>query len=163
MDAFGRAPDFLDGHHHAHQLPVVRDVVLDLWRRRMGRRGWIRCCCENPVSLVGRGVDIIRAMVISELGRGLRRQLIAHHVPHNRSFRGVYDLSNRVPYGELFRAFTNNPPPGTLVMCHPGHVDDALIAVDRVTTRREAEYDYLVSYECGQSLRDRGIVLGRLG
>jgi chitin disaccharide deacetylase len=163
VDAFGRAPDFLDGHHHVHQLPVVREVVLDLWRRRMGGRGWIRCCCEAPLAILGRRVDATRAMIISELGRGLRRRLVAAGVPHNRSFRGVYDLSDRVPYARLFHAFTTHPPPGTLVMCHPGHVDEALIAADRVTHRRAAEYRFLASDECGAMLRERGISLARLG
>src|SRR6266853_3225594 len=28
-DAFGRIPDFVDGHHHVHQLPVVRDQLIE--------------------------------------------------------------------------------------------------------------------------------------
>ncbi|HLO75536.1 MAG TPA: ChbG/HpnK family deacetylase, partial [Magnetospirillum sp.] len=43
---YGRPPDFLDGHHHVHQLPVIGDVVLDLWRRRLNGRGWVRSCVE---------------------------------------------------------------------------------------------------------------------
>jgi predicted glycoside hydrolase/deacetylase ChbG (UPF0249 family) len=160
--AFGRPPDFIDGHHHVHQLPVVRDAVLELWRRRMGGRGWIRCCWEPPAAVVARGIDVARALVISELGRGLRRRLVAQGVPHNRSFRGVYDLTDRIPYDRLLRAFTDRPPPATLVMCHPGVVDDALRAADSLTDRREAEYRTLDSEACGREFAARGIRLARL-
>jgi len=160
--AFGRAPDFIDGHHHVHQLPGVRGAVLDAWCGRLGRRGWLRSCWEPPAAIVRRGVDAARALVISELGRRFRHQLTRAGVPHNLSFRGVYDLSDRVPYATLFAAFTDRPRPATLVMCHPGLVDAALIAADCLTNRREAEFRFLASPACGESLAKRGIKLGRL-
>jgi len=160
--AFGRAPDFIDGHHHVHQLPGVREAVIAAWRTRLNRRGWVRSCWEPPTAILGRGVDWTRALVISELGRGMRRMLVREGVPHNRSFRGVYDLSDRVPYGRLFTAFTDRPGAATLVMCHPGLVDAALVAADCVTHRRESEFHYLASDECGRSLAARGLQLTRL-
>ena len=33
-DAMGFAPDHVDGHHHAHALPLVRDALLRVLRRR---------------------------------------------------------------------------------------------------------------------------------
>ena len=160
--AFGRAPDFIDGHHHVHQLPGVREAVLDLWRRRMGGRGWVRSCWEPPLAVLARRVDAARALVISELGRGLRLRMTAEGVPHNRSFRGVYDLGDRIPYGRLFRAFVDRPPPATLVMCHPGLVDEDLKRADSLTGRREVEFRYLASEACARVLAERGLRLGRL-
>ncbi len=160
--ALGRAPDFIDGHHHVHQLPVVRDVVLDLWRRRMGRRGWVRSCFEPHRAILRRGVSPFRAQVIAELGRDLRRRLERDHVPHNTSFRGVYDFSGRVPFTDLFATFTDRPTGRTLVMVHPGLVDDALREADSLTGQREVEYRFLASDACPRSLAERGIPLARL-
>lgn len=166
MDAFeahfGRPPDFLDGHHHVHQLPGVREAVIDLWRRRMGGTGWVRSCWENPAAILARGVDPLRATVIAGLGLPFRFMLRAAGVPHNHSFRGVYDFSGRVPYGELFRRFTERPGPGTLVMCHPGIVDEALSACERLTSQREVEYRFLASDAMPLSLAERGITLAKL-
>jgi predicted glycoside hydrolase/deacetylase ChbG (UPF0249 family) len=159
---YGRAPDFLDGHHHVHQLPVIGEVVLELWRRRLGGRGWIRSCVEPFPAIVARGVDPFRACVIAALGLGFRRRLQALGVPHNTSFRGVYDFSGRVPFGELFRRFTDAPGPRTLMMVHPGKVDDALRAADCLTAQREVELAYLASDACALSLAERGISLSRL-
>jgi chitin disaccharide deacetylase len=156
----GRPPDFLDGHHHIHQLPIIRDAVVDLWRRRMkARGGWVRSCWENPLAIVRRGIDPLRATIIALLGVGLRRRLRAEGIPHNRSFRGVYDFSGKVAYAELFRRFTDAPGPETLVMCHPGQVDEALRACEWLTDQREVEWRFLQSDACALSLADRGITL----
>lgn len=158
---FGRPPDFIDGHHHVHQFPVIGDVVLAAWRRRVGK-GWIRSCVEPRAAIMARGVDPLRALVISELGYGFRRKLKAAGVPHNLSFRGVYDFSGRVPFAELFRRFTDKPGPRSLMMVHPGLVDDALEAADCLTHQREAEFRFLASDECALSLERRHLTLSRL-
>ncbi len=155
--AMGRPPDFLDGHHHVHQLPVVRDVVLDLWRRRLQPGGWVRSCWECPLSIWRRGIDPVRATIIAGLGLRFRLMLRAAGAPHNASFRGVYDFSGKVPYGELFARFTDRPGPATLVMCHPGEVDDELRACEWLTDQREVEYRFLASDRCPLSLTERGI------
>lgn len=158
---FGRPPDFLDGHHHVHQLPVIGDVVLSLWRRRMAK-GWVRSCVEPRAAIMARRVDPLRALVISELGYGFRRKLKAAGVPHNLSFRGVYDFSGRIPFAELFRRFTDKPGARSLMMAHPGLVDDALRAADSLTGQREVEFRFLGSDECALSLADRHLTLSRL-
>jgi len=160
--AMGRPPDFLDGHHHVHQLPVVRDVVLDLAARRLAPGGWVRSCWDNPLAILGRGIDPARAGLIAVLGIGLRLRLRRAKIRHNRSFRGVYDFSGRVPYPDLFKRFTDRPGPGTLVMCHPGEVDEALRACERLTDQRAVEYAFLGSDEMMRGLTDRGLVLAPL-
>ncbi|MGE5547499.1 MAG: ChbG/HpnK family deacetylase [Solirubrobacterales bacterium] len=159
---FGRAPDFLDGHHHIHQLPIVNEVVIELWRRRMGGKGWIRLCFEAPTAILKRGVSTGRALIISELGRGFGRRLRREGVPHNTSFRGVYDFSGKVPFDRLFRAFTDRPHGRTLMMVHPGIVDEPLRAADTLTGQREVEYRFLASDACAASLAERGLTFARL-
>lgn len=161
-DHFGRAPDFLDGHHHVHQLPVIGEVVLELWRHRLNGRGWIRSCVEPFPAIARRGIDPLRASIISALGLGFRRRLQAMGVPHNTSFRGVYDFSGRVPFDQLFRRFTDAPGPCALMMVHPGKVDAALVAADSLTHQREVEFAFLASDSCALSLADRRIGLRRL-
>ncbi|MCR6631609.1 MAG: ChbG/HpnK family deacetylase [Magnetospirillum sp.] len=159
---YGRPPDFLDGHHHVHQLPVIGEAVLELWRRRLNGKGWVRSCVEPFPAILRRGVDPFRASVIAALGLGFRRRLEREGVPHNTSFRGVYDFSARVPFAELFRRFTDAPGERALVMVHPGKVDDALRAADCLTGQREVELTFLASEECVLSLAGRGIGLRRL-
>jgi len=161
--AMGRRPDFLDGHHHVHQLPVIRDAVLDLAHRRLAPgKGWVRNCWDNPLMILRRGVDPIRAVIIALLGWRFRRSLLDEAIPTNGGFRGVYDFSGRVPYAELFRRFTQAPGPATLMMCHPGEVDEPLRACEWLTDQREVEYRFLASDACPFSLADRGLTFAPL-
>ncbi|MDO9051035.1 MAG: ChbG/HpnK family deacetylase [Methylotenera sp.] len=42
-DALGTAPDYMDGHQHVHQLPQIRDALLDILKQRYSNKlPWIR-------------------------------------------------------------------------------------------------------------------------
>ena len=43
LDAFGRPPDFLDGHQHVHLFPQVRDAFLKV-AAEDAPRAWVRQC-----------------------------------------------------------------------------------------------------------------------
>ena len=66
--AFGRMPDYVDGHQHVHQLPVVRQRLLALLKRRYGgRMPWLRQTAPGMLS----GIPLketFKAHVIGALG-----------------------------------------------------------------------------------------------
>ncbi len=72
LDAFEahahRAPDYVDGHQHVHQLPVVREVLLQaLSRRYRERLPWLRSTrAAAPRALKPRIIETLGAA-------GLRR------------------------------------------------------------------------------------------
>ena len=48
-DATGHAPDYVDGHQHVHQLPQIRDALIDVLRTRYGSRlPWLRISGARP-------------------------------------------------------------------------------------------------------------------
>lgn len=158
VDVFGRPPDCVDGHLHVHQLPVVRDVVLAQMRSRLPH-AYLRVCDEPASAILRRGIAVKRALVISLLGRGLRRQMADR--PSNRRFAGVRDFDEKASYRTLMQTFLRDAPDGLLVMCHPGVADADLAAVDRVTTAREEEYRYLLSAAFLEDLDAAGVRLSR--
>lgn len=139
---FGRPPDFIDGHQHVHQLPIVRDVVAARLKR-LPPGSYVRLCDEPASAILRRGVAPVRALVISLLGKGLRRRVRDHQIPANNRFAGVRAFDEQQPYRDLFLRFINDRGGPLLVMCHPGMVDTELTAVDPVTAPREDEYRYL--------------------
>lgn len=150
LDAFeaalGRAPDFVDGHHHIQNLPGLCEVVVGLMRDRYAGRGvYLRSGWERPAAVLRRGVSVGRALGLAIPGRRLDRLARRAGVPVNDGFAGVYDLAPGRDFGALFRRFLAAARPRTLIMCHPGHVDDALRRLDPLTDQREAEYAFLVS------------------
>ncbi len=142
LDAFeralGRPPEFVDGHQHVHQLPVVRDALLDVLARRYAARMPV---VRNTVPLRGRGA---KALAVATLGGyALRRELRARGIPHNADFAGVYALDGRDGYGALFRGWLASAADRTLFLCHPG--TGAADAGDPIGPARAAELAYLAS------------------
>ena len=56
--------------------------------------------------------------------------------------------------------FLNASPEGGLIMCHPGFVDDTLIALDPLTGQREREYAFLSGDEFPDMLAANRVTLG---
>jgi len=167
IDAFigviGRAPDFIDGHHHIHQLPGIRDIVLDLIEKRFkSSLPWMRVCSEKPFTLLRRGVSIGRGVAIGWFGAALRRRATQRGLRVNNGFSGVYDFSDRVPYSQLFERFTLDLRAGSLIMCHPGRVDEILRNLDSLTDQRERELAYFLSDAFPDLLRRKALHLGWL-
>jgi predicted glycoside hydrolase/deacetylase ChbG (UPF0249 family) len=139
LDAFtgvaGGPPAFVDGHRHAHQLPVVRGVLLrELLRRWPEAPPLVRVTAPRR----WRGP---KAAVIAALGgRALRRALGRAGVPHNADFAGVYGFDQGIPYRARVRAWLGSIEDGGLLMCHPGEASDDVISAARV-----AELAYLSS------------------
>lgn len=164
VETFGQAPDFIDGHHHVHQLPGIRDVVLDIVDERFSASlPWLRVCSESLPTLLYRRVSIGRGLAIGWFGAAMRKRAAQKGLLTNNGFSGIYDFSGRRPYGELFDRFISGIRPGGLIMCHPGHVDDTLRSLDGLTDQRERELDYFRSDRFLTALRIRNLRLGRLG
>lgn len=160
--AMGMPPDFIDGHQHVHQLPVVRDVLLELFETRLKAQGtYVRYCDESLAAIAGRGIAPLRAAVISLLGRGLARSGRGRAIPGNTRFRGVRSFSQAEDPARFFAAFLATPADGLLVMCHPGLPDAELVSLDPVTEPRRAEYAFLKSEAFPALLAKAGVRLAR--
>jgi predicted glycoside hydrolase/deacetylase ChbG (UPF0249 family) len=166
LDAFeaatDRAPDFIDGHHHIQVLPGLRDIVVGLIAARYPGGGtYLRATWDRAGAVLRRGVSVASALGLAIPGRALRRAALAAAVPVNDGFTGIYDLAPGRDFGALFRRFLVAARPGTIVMCHPGHVDDVLRGLDPLTDQREAELAFLMSDGCAAALDRAGARLAR--
>jgi len=156
-DAFGRAPDFVDGHQHVQLYPQVRDGFVDAvietapnaWVRQGGRDLPLKQRLASP-----------KAMVLDILSAQFRRRAAGAGLGFNPGFAGAYDFSRAADFGEMMRQFLDGLPDGGLVMCHPGFVDDVLAALDPMTDVREREYAYLGSDQFVRLLAQTNTTLG---
>ena len=156
-EATGREPDFLDGHHHVHQLPVVRDAVAQVW----GKSGPVRNTTTSPARIAARGVAMPRTGVLALYGAAARRRWRAAGIATNADFSGVRNFDERAPYRSLMQRFLRNAQPGLLVMCHPGRPDDELAKIDAVTAPRAEELAYLAGGEFPADFATAGCELVR--
>ncbi len=158
--AFGRAPDFIDGHQHVHLLPQVRDAVLTACCL-LAPAAWMRQCGRAP------GVPLTlggpKGLVVDWLSRTFRRRAVALNLRTNPAFAGTYTFSPRADFAGIFPTFLKDLPDGGLIMCHPGFVDDELRRLDPLTGLREREHTYLASDALPQALAAAGAALADPG
>lgn len=162
VDVVGRPPSHLDGHHHVHQLPGLRDLVLALRATHPAlARAWVRTSVERVPVAVGRRLGLGRALSFAWAGTALRRALVAAGVPTNDGFSGVYGFDERGDHGARFDRFLRGVRPGTLLCCHPGEVDPILVARDGLQGARRLELDWLASDAFPAALARHGVTVGR--
>ncbi|HTH34852.1 MAG TPA: ChbG/HpnK family deacetylase [Xanthobacteraceae bacterium] len=153
--AFGRPPDFVDGHHHVHLFPQIRDAVLRV-TKSVAPHAWVRQCGQR--SARKRFTDH-KALFLDGLSRRFRRLAAAQGLPTNPSFAGTYAFRSDAAYARLFAGFLDRMPDGGVIMCHPGKVDAALKRLDHVTGVREREYAFFGSDDFPQLLAVHGVKL----
>jgi predicted glycoside hydrolase/deacetylase ChbG (UPF0249 family) len=154
--AFGRMPDFVDGHQHVQLFPQIGEAVLAAAKAR-APQAWLRQC-GRAVPLharLGNG----KALLLDTLSRRFRRRAMAAGVATNTAFAGAYAFDERADFGRLFAQFLHHLPDGGLVMCHPGFVDAQLRALDPLTTVREREYAFLSGDAFPALLASHGLAL----
>lgn len=162
-EAMDGAPHFVDGHRHVHLLPSVARVLVEaLTARHWQRHVWVRTTVEPLPWIARRAIAPLKAAALAQASLPLAGLLRRAGVATNDSFRGVNGFTSGPRVGALFRRFLRGPGARPLLMCHPGRVDAALAAVDRVTRQREHELAYLAGPEFPHDLEAAGRRLGPL-
>ena len=156
VQLFGRVPDFIDGHHHVHLFPQIRDAVLAV-AKRTAPQAWLRQC-GRALPLLARLADR-KGLFLDVLSAQFRRRAAALGLPTNPAFAGTYEFTEAADFSALFPHFLDCLPDGGLVMCHPGFVGAQLRELDSLTSLREREYAYLASDAFPQVLAHHGVVL----
>jgi len=154
--AFGRLPEFIDGHQHVHLLPQIREGVLAAVQQS-APDAWVRQC-GRALPLRQRFADR-KGLFLDLLSRGFRSRAAARGVRTNAAFAGTYDFQGQRPFAELFPGFLEHLPDDSVVMCHPGFVDLELKRLDPLTTLREREYAFFVGDSFPALLTARGLSL----
>jgi predicted glycoside hydrolase/deacetylase ChbG (UPF0249 family) len=118
LDAFAGEmdwpPDFVDGHEYVHQLPAVRDELVEALLAR-GWRPWLRST-RRPA-----GLHTARARVIEALGAAaLARRAQSHGLRQNRRLLGIYGFDgDEESYLARMRQWLALADTGDLLVCHP--------------------------------------------
>jgi predicted glycoside hydrolase/deacetylase ChbG (UPF0249 family) len=137
----GHEPDYVDGHQHAHALPMVRTALFEA----LAEQGWtgpIRDPSDRLMSIVNRRVAVPKALLISALSSGFGVAARQRGFQTNDSFSGVYDFRTDFSFAQLLTRFAAYPAASHLVMVHPGdrEPEDTL---DPIAPARAHEADAL--------------------
>lgn len=116
-DSMGRAPAFVDGHRHVHQLPIVSGTLIaELKQRYRQSPPWLRSTAPEA----GHALPHSKADVIHALGgKALLQMARRHEVPMSNRLLGVYDFSRPFDYGTALTHWLQVSRTGDVLMCHP--------------------------------------------
>jgi predicted glycoside hydrolase/deacetylase ChbG (UPF0249 family) len=153
---FGFLPDYVDGHQHVQIFPQIRDAALSVMRETLPD-AWMRQC-GRVTPLAARVADR-KGMLLDVMSRGFRKRAAAAGIAFNPGFAGSYDFESGPDFAALFPRFLDGLPARSVVMCHPGFVDDELKALDPLTNLREREYAYLAGDALPEILREYRVTL----
>jgi len=167
-NAIGRVPDYVDGHQHVHQLPVIREELLGVLRERCHeRKPWLRS--TRPPSVRGGWwqaavhalKERFKPQVIALLGsHALARMAVRQGHSQNLHLLGSYNFrGSEHRYRKLLLAWLRRAGDRDLLMCHAG-ID--AVAEDPLRTARQHEYSVLSAADFPRMLRQEGIELAPL-
>lgn len=172
---WGRAPDFIDGHQHAHQLPLIRDALLQVLRRRYpsgsrGPRPWVRQCRSPGWRAVLAGIsvsDTVKAAIISALGASVLGRAVGRlGLRRSERLLGVYPFdADATAYLRRWQAWLSLArSQGDLLMCHPAvPTQKAPPWPDVIAESRCMEHAVLTGQAFGELLQAGGVRIVRLG
>ncbi|MBA3660993.1 MAG: ChbG/HpnK family deacetylase [Gammaproteobacteria bacterium] len=139
--AFGFLPDYIDGHQHIHQFPILRDVLINVYMHFLSQHHvYIRWVNLKPMGWLGCEFKkrIIHFTGTKVLGRKLRNK----KVPHNKSFAGIYSFKQGMRYQQLFPQFLTEVDDKGIILCHPART---ITPNDPLGKARIEEYNYFAS------------------
>ena len=139
---FGTPPDYLDGHQHVQIFPQIRDALLEVIATDLPQ-AWVRQC-GRVTPLSSRLADR-KGLLLDILSAGFRSRAARLGVRTNPGFSGSYDFHAAPNFAELFPHFLDGLPARSVVMCHPGFVDEMLRQLDPLTDLREKEYAFFAA------------------
>lgn len=139
IQSMGCFPDFIDGHQHVHQLPVIRTLLLKLYHQRLKEYN-VAVRATYPAITTSAYHAKAKILAITG-GRALQRALTRHKIAHHDCFAGIYDFTVQ-DYRSLFCQWLHLVPNNTLIMCHPG---EKRWNADPIATARLLEMAYFSS------------------
>jgi hypothetical protein len=122
VEKTSRRPDYIDGHLHVHQLPGIREALIEfLLSLPAGSRPYIRNTWASPIKLWRLGLPWLKSSLIGCFGVSMLRKLQGAGLATISGFAGSNDFSEWEQYPAYFPKFAASlgHPNGILVV-HPG-------------------------------------------
>jgi len=162
LDAYTQAmnayPDFIDGHQHIHQLPVIREALFAVYAD-LPPGIFIRKTCNGWLYLLSEDGFPKRQLIALLGGIAFQKRLTHWALPTNSSFSGIYNFKEAANYRHYFKRFLKHSQDGGLIMCHPGNLSEDVS--DPLHLYRHHELDYFMSDEYLSDLDSHSFQLKR--
>ncbi|CEN55953.1 ChbG/HpnK family deacetylase [Candidatus Methylopumilus turicensis] len=160
LDAFemamGSAPDYVDGHQHVHQLPMIREALLEVLSTRYPKKlPWLRIA-KPPIRDGIKGI-IIRALGANTLERKAKKLgfVCSGSLLGSYGFKGTTETYSKRLQSWISTLNDNQSTP--VLMCHPA-INEMLSTDDPIYAARTTEYQALNSDAIAQAFESLELV-----
>lgn len=157
IDGLKKLPNYFDGHHHVHQMPGIREIILDIiaqYNLNLNAKFWVR----STYPQVDSRYSLLKSSIIFLYGsRRFSRLLFLNHVFTNSTFAGMSNFSNPYYFREMMKSWLSKSKNGGLIMCHPS--SNIISDNTSINAQRYVEYDYLSSQEFIEDCEDSNVEL----
>ncbi len=173
-------PDFIDGHQHIQQFPVIRRALMLVHGQQMGHVELESKSQENiPLESIDDTLSheatffrntyngwqdylqmtgFPKPQLLALLGGMRFKHLLKQaYIPTNNRFYGVYHFKRAQRYRHYFQRFLKDIHDGGVIMCHPGNVSQD--TTDPLHAYRSHELDYFMSGTFLSDLEASGVCL----
>jgi predicted glycoside hydrolase/deacetylase ChbG (UPF0249 family) len=135
----GRDPAYVDAHHHAHQLPIIRDALAEMMQQHaippITRTTIEPPAWRKPVSKTG-----AKRRLAERIGKAAAESWKRRGIAHNDYFFGMLSpaqMSKNFPWKDFLGGL---PDSGIIEwVVHPGLPDETLVGRDDYQAGREKE------------------------
>jgi len=156
IEITGHLPEYIDGHQHVQQLPLVRNAVVKIVSKLMKKYPkkniYVRIA-KLPFSwLMTRGILNLKKFVLGNCliilpGLSMTYLLDQQNISHNRFLLGYYDYKTK-NFADIFQAYLSiKPVTKDIYFCHPGYIDQKLRNRDSVIESRAETLNFLQSFQ----------------
>lgn len=149
---FGRVPDFIDGHQHVQQLPVVREAIVSSVKA-FNDIGYVRIA-NLPNRWIWDSAQFFSYrtafdnLALAIPGRHSAVLFSKNMIKHNRYLLGYYRHTPDMQFKAVFENYLSlSPATNDIFFCHPGNSDEHLRKVDRLVDSRKDNLEFLLSSE----------------
>lgn len=164
IELVGRPPTVVNGHHHIHIFPQVREALAEVLIRR-APLAYIRRVREMRETIADVNDSRMKRRFLSAIGGGAACTKAWEGFPGNEYLVGLANPAN-AHRADFFLRWLDELPAGvTELACHPGYADPSLFGRDAKTgdiatiERRSAELNLLLDASFQRKLHDNGIRL----
>ncbi len=145
ITAMGHAPHYLDGHQHVHYLPPVRQWLKDkaAFFAAQGTMPWLR---GAPSLALAKGLSM-KAKVAFACGLALGFDASMADAGYTVAgpLCGFYNWNDGKDFARAMKVLAPKLKDGSVVMCHPGEIDDCLKSRDILVDARKIELECLMA------------------
>lgn len=153
-DAFGSAPDFVDGHRHVHLVPGVARIVADRLQAE-GFSGWVRGGMPDAMVLQT-GIAGLKVPLIASLAGVAAPVYARRHHRVARYLSGIIRLGDARTGTDAIERSVRAIRHSGVLMVHPGSAADPCQTVGHDPALREAEMRLIAEGTLDRLLAESG-------